>query len=176
MFKNYIKISGSSLMRNKVFSGINLLVLTIGVIGAVLLLLWRQNELAWNNFQPDANTTYQGMVNRNLNEEAATNGALLLPLAKNIESLFPQVNNAAFTAVVKPHNNFEVKATGVTENVPGAFTMQFYCNAPFNYHSRAAADWLHCYTQLVIQTADHENEAAMGKEFSNLAKKQNQRG
>ena len=98
MFKNYLKIAWRNLTRNKAFSLTNLLGLTIGITCTILILLWVQNELSWNTFQPNYNTTYQVLANRNFNGQINTDGALMLPLAKNIEAQFPQVKNAAFTS------------------------------------------------------------------------------
>src|SRR4051794_10566975 len=239
MFKNYFKIAWRNLTRNRAFSFTNLLGLTTGITCTILILLWVQNELSWNKFQPNYNSTYQVMANRNFNGQITTDGALMLPLAKNIETLFPQVKNAAFTTfgsedhvlnygnkklkqsalrvsehyfnifpwhfikgnaanavstpdaliltqsaakalfgneeamgkVVKLDNNFDVKVTGVIEDVPEASTMQFDFITPFNYDPKAAEDWVNCYTQLFIQTQGNVNADALGKGFTNLVKK-----
>ena len=239
MFKNYFKIAWRNLMRNRGFSFTNLLGLTIGITCTILILLWVQNELSWDKFQPNYNTTYQVLANRNFNGQTTTDGALMLPLAKNIETQFPQVKNAAFTTygseghvltyadkklkqnalrvsehyfnifpwhfvkgnaanamttpdaliltqsaakalfgnedamgkVVKLDNNFDVKVTGVIDDVPEASTMQFDFITPFNYDPKAAEDWVNCYTNLFIQTLGNANEAALGKGFTNMVKK-----
>jgi putative ABC transport system permease protein len=239
MFKNYSKIAWRNLTRNRAFSFTNLLGLTIGITCTILILLWVQNELSWNKFQPNYNTTYQVIANRNFNGQITTDGALMLPLAKNIEAQFPQVKNAAFTTygseghvltygdkklkqnalrvsehyfnifpwhfikgnaanamttpdaliltqsaakslfgneeamgkVVKLDNNFDVKVTGVIEDVPEASSIQFDFITPFNYDPQAAKDWMNCYTNLFIQTQGNVDEAALGKEFTNMVKK-----
>lgn len=239
MFKNYFKIAWRNLMRNRGFSFTNLLGLTIGITCTILILLWVQNELSWDKFQPNYNTTYQVLANRNFNGQTTTDGALMLPLAKNIETQFPQVKNAAFTTygseghvltygdrklkqnalrvsehyfnifpwhfvkgnaahamttpdalvltqsaakalfgneeamgkAVKLDNNFDVKVTGVIEDVPEASTMQFDFITPYNYDPKAAEDWVNCYTNLFIQTQDNANEAALGKGFTDMVKK-----
>jgi ABC-type antimicrobial peptide transport system permease subunit len=80
-------------------------------------------------------------------------------------------NEDAMGKVVKLDNNFEVKVTGVIEDVPEASTMQFDCITPFNYDPKAAEDWVNCYTQLFIQTNGTVNEAALGEGFTDLVKK-----
>ena len=67
MFNNYFKIAWRNLTRNKAFSFTNLLGLTIGITCTILILLWVQNELSWDKFQPNYNTTYEVMANRNFN-------------------------------------------------------------------------------------------------------------
>ena len=80
-------------------------------------------------------------------------------------------NDEAMGKVVKLDNNFDVKVTGVIEDVPEASTMQFDFITPFNYDPQAAEDWVNCYTQLFIQTQGNINADALGKGFTNLVKK-----
>ncbi len=239
MFNNYFKIAWRNLMHNKAFSFTNLLGLTIGISCTMLILLWVQNELSWDTFQPNYSTTCQVMANRNFNGETTTDGALMLPFAKSIETNFPQVKNAAFTTfgsephvltygdkklkqnalrvsehyfrifpwrftkgnaagamstpdaliltqatakalfgneepmgkVVKLDNNFEVKVSGVMEDVPQNSTMQFDFITPFNYDAAAMQDWQNCYTNLFVQVSGNINAEALGNSFTSLVKK-----
>lgn len=86
MLKNYFKIAWRNLTRNKAISFTNLFRLIIGITCTIFILLWVQNELSWDKFQPIYGTTYQVIVHGNFNGEITTNGALMLPLAKNIET------------------------------------------------------------------------------------------
>ncbi len=98
MFANYLTIAWRTLSKNKIFSLTNLLGLTIGITCTMMILLWVQNERSWDAFQPNYETTYQLIANRNFNGQTITDGALMLPLAGNVETTFPQVKNAAFTS------------------------------------------------------------------------------
>ena len=50
MLKNYFKVAFRSLLRNKGFSVINILGLSIGMASAAIILLWVQNEVSYDRF------------------------------------------------------------------------------------------------------------------------------
>jgi ABC-type antimicrobial peptide transport system permease subunit len=50
MLENYLKTAIRSLLRNKVFSAINIAGLAIGMAAAMLILLWVQNEMSFDRF------------------------------------------------------------------------------------------------------------------------------
>jgi putative ABC transport system permease protein len=94
MFKSYLKIAWRNIWRNKAFSITNLSGLTIGMTCTMLILLWVQDELNWDQFHPDHQNIYQLMVNRNFNGEVNTDKSVPFPLAGELKSNFPQVKNA----------------------------------------------------------------------------------
>ena len=59
MIKNYFKTAWRSLLKNRGTASINISGLAIGMTAAVLILLWVQNELHFDNFQPDADRIYR---------------------------------------------------------------------------------------------------------------------
>ncbi len=59
MLKNYFKTAWRSLIRGKGFSFINITGLAIGMAGAVLILLWLQNEISFDKFHTNKNNLYQ---------------------------------------------------------------------------------------------------------------------
>ena len=50
MFKNYLKIAFRNLVKHKTYSFINILGLAIGLVCTILILLWVQDELSYNQF------------------------------------------------------------------------------------------------------------------------------
>ena len=50
MLKNYLKIAFRNLLRNKAFSAINILGLSVGMASAVLILFWMYNEISYDRF------------------------------------------------------------------------------------------------------------------------------
>ncbi|HVY75354.1 MAG TPA: ABC transporter permease [Puia sp.] len=58
MFKNYFKIMWRGAIRNKFYSLINILGLTIGMASAMLILLWIQNELSHDRFYTKTDRIY----------------------------------------------------------------------------------------------------------------------
>jgi putative ABC transport system permease protein len=59
MFKNYFKTAWRSILKNKTTSIINIAGLSVGISAAVLILLWVQNELNFDNDHPDSDNIYR---------------------------------------------------------------------------------------------------------------------
>lgn len=58
MFRNYIKTAWRSLWKNKFYSAVNILGLSIGLTTAILLLLWIQDETSFDTFNKDHERIY----------------------------------------------------------------------------------------------------------------------
>jgi len=58
VFSNYIKTAWRSLWKNKFYSAINILGLSIGLTTAILLLLWIQDETSFDKFNKDYDRVY----------------------------------------------------------------------------------------------------------------------
>jgi hypothetical protein len=71
MFSNYLRIAFRTLGKNKIYSFINIFGFAIGITCTLLILLWVQDELTWNQWQPRYNrifrlavrATYEGSTN-----------------------------------------------------------------------------------------------------------------
>ena len=50
MFRNYFKIAWRNLVRNKVYSAINIGGLAVGMAVAMLIGLWLRDELSFNKY------------------------------------------------------------------------------------------------------------------------------
>lgn len=59
MFINFFKIAWRNLLRNKSFSFINISGLAIGMAAAILILLWIQHEISYDNFHAKKDRLYQ---------------------------------------------------------------------------------------------------------------------
>ena len=59
MIRNYLKIAWRNLVRQKVYSLINLSGLALGLAASVLVLLWVQNELSFDTYHRQADSTYR---------------------------------------------------------------------------------------------------------------------
>jgi len=126
MFKNYFKIAWRNLFRNKGFSIMNLVGLTIGITCTILILLWVNDELSYNKFQKNYETTYKVMANRDFNNQIFTDDAIIFPLAGAVENNFPQVKNAVVTSYNHPailsYGDIKLKKSGYTVS-PHYFNM-----------------------------------------------------
>src|SRR3984957_10169506 len=63
MFKNFLTVAFRNLWKNKGFSFINILGLAIGMASAILILLWMQNEVSYDDFHEKKDRIYE-MWNR----------------------------------------------------------------------------------------------------------------
>ncbi|APZ45128.1 ABC transporter permease [Polaribacter reichenbachii] len=80
MFKNYIKIAFRNLLKNKVYSLINILGLAIGITATVMIGLWINDELNYNDFFEDKETIAQIFQNQTNNGKTETGPSIPRPL------------------------------------------------------------------------------------------------
>lgn len=88
MLKNHLKIAFRQLSRNKVFSGINILGLSLGMALAILIAVFIINEFSHDKWMADSENTYR--VHRNWGEDSNT---AFTPsrLAQKLKQDFPEV-------------------------------------------------------------------------------------
>jgi putative ABC transport system permease protein len=89
MFKNYFKTAWRSLWKNKITSFINIAGLATGMTAAVLIFLWVQNELNFDNYHNDADNIYR--LTTNLKSEGWIWETTPLLLAGEIKKSIPEV-------------------------------------------------------------------------------------
>src|SRR5689334_842655 len=59
MFRNYFNTAWRNLVKNKFYSGINIIGLAIGLAVGIMILLWVQNELSYDKFHRNAGNIYK---------------------------------------------------------------------------------------------------------------------
>ncbi|ADB40570.1 ABC transporter permease [Spirosoma linguale] len=91
MFRNYLKIAFRSLMKNKLFSSINVLGLALGMACSLLIGLWVRDELSYDRFLPNAESIHYVRVNFPYNGETVTNYITPGPLQEAIAKDVPEV-------------------------------------------------------------------------------------
>lgn len=62
MFRNYLKIAWRTLIKSKSFSILNIVGLSTGMTCSILILLWVQNEVSYDQFHTDSERTYRFTV------------------------------------------------------------------------------------------------------------------
>ncbi|WP_018615928.1 ABC transporter permease [Segetibacter koreensis] len=92
MFKNYIKTAWRSLVKNKFYTAINILGLSIGLTTSILLLMWIQDERSFDKFNTDYNRIYNLSSHFDVNGKEQVWGGVPGPLFKYARSL-AQVQN-----------------------------------------------------------------------------------
>ena len=98
MFKNYLIITIRNLLRNKTFSIINISGLTIGITSTVLILLWVQDELSYEQYFQNSENIYRVNKSYQIGDETGYNFATPYPLANTLKENFAEVKEFAASA------------------------------------------------------------------------------
>ncbi|MBO0930842.1 FtsX-like permease family protein [Fibrella aquatilis] len=91
MLRNYLKIAMRNLVRNKVYSAINVIGLAIGMAVAILIGLWIYDELSVNTYHQHYNRIAQVMRNRTVNGQVDTKSNVPIPLATSLQTDYGDV-------------------------------------------------------------------------------------
>ena len=94
MLKNYLKIAGRNLVKQRVFSLINLMGLTLGLSAFWLITLYIADELSYDQFQEKADRIYRVVHHASWeggNFDLAPTSA---PFAPALKARFPEIQEA----------------------------------------------------------------------------------
>ncbi len=108
MIKNYFKIALRNLMRNKLYSLINIVGLAIGITACILIMLYVQSELSYDTFHEKADRIYRVNLYGVLNGDEINSSVTCPPLAKTMQNEIPEVEEALRLTFIEPvirHNN-----------------------------------------------------------------------
>jgi len=92
MLINYFKTAWRGLIRGKSFSIINISGLAVGMAGAMLILLWLQYEIGFDEFHKNKDRTYEvyGLTS-NTDGKPLTIPAVSQPLGPAMKANLPEV-------------------------------------------------------------------------------------
>jgi putative ABC transport system permease protein len=94
MIKNYFKIAVRNFKRDKVYSSINVLGLSVGMTAFILVALLLQFMYSFDTFQPNYNRIFR--VQQELQDENKTEWTqTVYPLAHELKSTIPEIEEAA---------------------------------------------------------------------------------
>src|SRR5215218_9839081 len=94
MFKNYLKITFRNLLRSKGFSIINISGLAIGMASAILILLWIQNEVSYDQFHEKKDRIYEAWNRASFSGKLQCWSTTPKVLARTLERDIPEVEQA----------------------------------------------------------------------------------
>ena len=86
MIKNYFKIAWRNLVKNKVYSFINIAGLATGMTVAMIIGLWIYDEVSANKHFKNYSTLYQVMMHQTFDGKRGTQQALPFPHGRGTES------------------------------------------------------------------------------------------
>jgi putative ABC transport system permease protein len=94
MLKNLLKISFRSIAKDKIYSIINILGLTIGITCSLFLLMYILDELSYDRYHKNAENIYRVVSNIKESDNAFTWAVAQIPLAEELQDNYPEVTNA----------------------------------------------------------------------------------
>ncbi len=96
MIKNYLLIAFRNILRNKLFSGVNILGLAFGICSALLIFLWVNDELEYDHFHANIDRVYRVMENQQYTDgRRYTFSSTPGPMAPFIKDKFPEIEKAS---------------------------------------------------------------------------------
>src|SRR5436305_136447 len=94
MFRNYLKSSWRNIRKNKLFSFINILGLSIGIATCFIIMLYVHDEMSYDKFNVNANNIVRVIFKADLNGGKINESVGMPPLAATMKRDFPQVQDA----------------------------------------------------------------------------------
>ncbi|MEQ9440013.1 MAG: ABC transporter permease [Cyclobacteriaceae bacterium] len=103
MIKNYLKIAYRNLLKNKVFSLINILGLAIGMAACFFILQYVSFELSYDDFHSRADDTYRVTLDIYKNGEQEVRSARVSPaVAPAFQNEFPEIETYSRMVILGP--------------------------------------------------------------------------
>ncbi len=95
MIRNYLKIAFRNLVKNKVYSFINISGLAIGMAVAMLIGLWIYDEFSANKHHKNYETLYQVMMHQTFDGHRGSQQALPFPMGEELKNKYPDFQAVA---------------------------------------------------------------------------------
>jgi ABC-type antimicrobial peptide transport system permease subunit len=99
MFKNYVTIAFRSLKKHKVYSGITVLGLTLGLSAFLLISVWVLHELSFDRFHENFATIYRVFEKRKFPDRVRQNFRTPGPLSDELKASFPEIQESVRVAM-----------------------------------------------------------------------------
>jgi len=115
MIKNYLKTAWRSLSKNKAFTILNVLGLSLGLASCLLIVFYVADELSYDRYNLNADRIYRVNEDLKLGANNVLYAVAMPPLAKTLKSEFPYVEDAVR---IKNAGSVHVRkeATNILEN------------------------------------------------------------
>jgi putative ABC transport system permease protein len=94
MLKNYLKTAWRNIRKNKLFSFINILGLSIGIATCFIIMLYVQDELSYDRFNKNADNIARVVFKADINGGKINESVTMPPVAATMKKDFPEVQDA----------------------------------------------------------------------------------
>ena len=111
MLKSYIKIAWRNLIKFRKYSFINIMGLGLGLACCIVILMYVQLELSYDNYHEDLDRIYRIPMHKESSSRQISWAMNTAPLAPTLKALFPQVEKAGRLYFM---NDVPIKVNGET--------------------------------------------------------------
>ncbi|RYG23725.1 MAG: ABC transporter permease, partial [Chitinophagaceae bacterium] len=94
MLRNFFKVAYRNLLRSKGFSFINIFGLAVGMASAILIVLWIQNEVSYDQFHKNKDRIYEAWNRATFDAKLFSWNTTPKVLARTLERDLPEVERA----------------------------------------------------------------------------------
>ncbi len=94
MIKNYLKITFRNLVKNKIYSAINILGLSLGMAASILIIIYIVDELSYDKFHPQGELIYRVGMQGKMNGNEFNMALSPAPMAQALKEEVPEVADA----------------------------------------------------------------------------------
>ncbi|MCE2431471.1 MAG: ABC transporter permease [Candidatus Latescibacteria bacterium] len=91
MFKNHITVAIRTLLRHKIYSFVNISGLAVGIACCMLIMLFVQDELSYDQFHKNADRIYRVLWNGRYGDNEWTIPYVEVPISETLKERFPEV-------------------------------------------------------------------------------------
>ncbi len=95
MIRNFLVVTLRSLKRNALYSTINIVGLSVGIVCSILILLWVRHETSFDTFYPKADRLYQLWVNAEFDGRVNSWRSVPLPTYEALKSANANIANTS---------------------------------------------------------------------------------
>src|SRR5689334_1552777 len=114
MLSNYIKIAWRNLVRNKIFSAVNISGLALGMACSLLIILWLKDERSMDGFHANGDYLYQVYEGQSYDGKTDAGYTTQGLLAEELKKVIPEIQHASgleYAAQPGTPNTFGVGTT-----------------------------------------------------------------
>jgi putative ABC transport system permease protein len=91
MIKNYLKVAFRNIYRNKIYSFINIFGLAVGMACSILILLWVQEELSYDDFHENGDEIYQAYLKSTKDDQINFQSTTSPAIAGILKNEYPEI-------------------------------------------------------------------------------------
>jgi putative ABC transport system permease protein len=91
MMQNYWTVTRRFILKNKLYAGINIFGLAIGIACSLVLLIYLSNELSYDRFHRDGDQIYRLLINSKSQEGESTSAIITAAIAPTLKDELPEI-------------------------------------------------------------------------------------